>query len=175
MQRVGPQRYIAYLPGPEAGEGRLRLVGGDHTAYDAEVVAAVERAVAGDEGARVMLVGSAQGGVTAAAERRRRAPLARPIRGRQVVTAGAPGAQVTRVPETTRVLSLEDRSDPVALLGSLVNAGLPHRVTVVFEGASARADGTSVYLAGARAADSATHPELRAEIQRIQGLGYLAG
>ncbi|GAA2022817.1 hypothetical protein [Nocardioides kribbensis] len=173
VQRVGPQRYIAYLPGPEAGEGRLRLVGGDHTAYDAEVVAAVERAVAGDEGARVMLVGSAQGGVTAAEIA---ATVASPhFVVDQVVTAGAPGAQVTRVPETTRVLSLEDRSDPVALLGSLVNAGLPHRVTVVFEGASARADGTSVYLAGARAADSATHPELRAEIQRIQGLGYLAG
>ncbi|MCM3516783.1 hypothetical protein [Nocardioides sp. P86] len=173
VQRVGPQRYIAYLPGPEAGEGRLRLVGGDHTAYDAEVVAAVERAVAGDEGARVMLVGSAQGGVTAAEIA---ATVASPhFVVDQVVTAGAPGAQVTRVPETTRVLSLEDRSDPVALLGSLVNAGLPHRVTVVFEGASARADGTSVYLAGARAADSATHPELRAEIQRLQGLGYLAG
>ena len=52
----------------------------------------------------------------------------------QVVTAGAPSAHVPRIPETTRVLSLEDRSDPVALLGSLVNAGAANRVTVVFDG-----------------------------------------
>jgi hypothetical protein len=36
----------------------------------------------------------------------------------QVVTAGAPSSQVPLIPEGTRVLSLEDRSDPVALLGS---------------------------------------------------------
>jgi hypothetical protein len=118
-----------------------------------------------------MLVGSAQGGVTAA-------ELASTVSSdafviEQVVTAGAPSAQVPRIPEGTRVLSLEDRSDPVALLGSLVNAGINNRLTVVFDGDGARGEGS--YVAGGRAADRADHPELRAEIARIQGLGYLAG
>ena len=30
-----------------------------------------------------------------------------------------------------------------------------------------------MYVAGGRAADTATHPELRAEIQRIHAAGYL--
>jgi hypothetical protein len=71
------------------------------------------------------------------------------------------------------VLSLEDRSDPVAVLGSLMSASSTNRLTVVFD----HPDGTgeSIYVTGGRAADSATHPELRAEITRIQQLGYLAG
>jgi hypothetical protein len=172
VQKVTDGRYIAYLPGPDGGTGRrLRLVGGDHTAYAGLVVRAIESAVSGDPGARVMLVGSAQGGVTAA-------ELASTVSSdafviEQVVTAGAPSAQVPRIPEGTRVLSLEDRSDPVALLGSLVNAGINNRLTVVFDGDGARGEGS--YVAGGRAADRADHPELRAEIARIQGLGYLAG
>ena len=66
VQQIAPHRYIAYLPGPADGRGRLRLVGGDHSAYAARVVAGIEQAVDGDTHARVMLVGSAQGGVTAA-------------------------------------------------------------------------------------------------------------
>ena len=54
------------------------------------------------------------------------------------MTAGAPSAQVPRIPDRTRVLSLEDRADPVALLGSLINAGARNRVTVVFDGGDAR-------------------------------------
>ena len=69
VRKVAPGRYIAFLPGPDGvGQGRLRLVSGDHSTYTAQVVAALERAVAQESGAvaRVMLVGSAQGGVTAA-------------------------------------------------------------------------------------------------------------
>ena len=76
-------------------------------------------------------------------------------------------------PSATRVLSLEDRADPVALLGSLINASVANRLTVVFDGGDRRRH--DVYVAGARAADSAEHPELRAEISRMQELGYLAG
>jgi len=172
VQRVTPGRYIAYLPGPSgSGSGGLRLVGGDHTAYTDQVVRAIERAVNGDAGAHVMLVGSAQGGVTAA-------EVAATVESPsfvvdQVVTAGAPSAHVPRIPETTRVLSLEDRADPVALLGSLINASTHNRITVVFDGD--REQGPGSYVAGGRAADSATHPELRAEISRIQELGYLVG
>jgi hypothetical protein len=171
VQRVAAGRYIAYLPGPDGGTGRrLRLVGGDHSTYAGQVVRAIEAAVSEDPGARVMLVGSAQGGVTAA-------ELASTVTSDafvidQVVTAGAPSAQVPRIPADIRVLSLEDRSDPVALLGSLINAGIANRLTVVFDGAGARGEGS--YVAGGRAADQADHPELRAEITRIQELGYLA-
>lgn len=178
VQRVTAGRYIAYLAGPHGGNGRrLRLVGGDQDDYAAHVVRTLHQAVEGDPGAHVMLVGSAQGGVAAA-------QIAASVRSEafvidQVVTAGAPSAHVPRIPDSTRVLSLEDRSDPVALLGSLVSAGSANRVTVVFDGAGAGegagTGGHSVYVAGGRAADEAAHPELKDEIARIQDLGYLAG
>ena len=172
VQRIGAGRYIAYLPGNRSREGdRLRLVGADTSSYTRQVVRAIETAVAGEPGARVMLVGSAQGG-TAAAEIAAGARSDRFVVD-QVVTAGAPSAQVPVIPEGTRVLSLEDRSDPVAMLGSLINAWVPNRVTVVFNGASA--SGEEVYVSGGRAADGADHPELRAEIARIHELGFLAG
>jgi hypothetical protein len=172
VQRITPGRYIAYLPGPNGvGQGRVRLVGGDHAAYADRVVRAIEHAVDGDTGAHVMLVGGAQGGVTAAEVAAAGSSPAFVVD--QVITAGSPSAHVPRIPETTRVLSLEDRADPVALLGSLINAGSGNRITVVFD--SERERDTSVYVAGGRAADTATHPELRAEISRIQELGYLVG
>jgi hypothetical protein len=88
------------------------------------------------------------------------------------VTAGSPSSQAPRIPQSIRVLSLEDRADPVALLGSLMNAESTNRLTVVFEGG--RTDDTDQYVVGARAADSANHPELRAELDRLRDLGYLA-
>lgn len=175
VQRVGADRFIAYLPGPDAHTpARLRLVGGDHGAYGAEVVAAVEQAVGDTTGARVMLVGSAQGGLAAAEVAAEASSDKFTIE--QVVTAGAPSSQVTRVPEPIRVLSLEDRGDPVALLGSLINQGVGNRVTVVFDGDDARRSaGQDLYVAGGRAADASSHPALRAEIDRLTELGYLAG
>ena len=172
VQKIADGRYIVYLPGPEGGSGRrLRLVGGDRAAYAAQALRAIETAVAGDPGARVMLVGSARGGVVAA--ELASAPASAAFVVEQVVTVGAPSAQVPRIPEGLHMLSLEDRSDPVALLGSLVNAGLTHRLTVIFDGEGAR--GESSYLAGGRAADRAEHLEMRAEITRLRELGYLAG
>jgi hypothetical protein len=171
VQRVGTGRYIAYLPGSLTPDtGRLRLVGADPTTSAGQVVRAIEKAVTEDD-ARVMLVGSAGGGAIAAEI----AATARSSRFvvDQVVTAGAPSAQVPRIPEGTRVLSLEDRSDPVVLLGSLINASTANRLTVVFDAAGA--EGAQLYVAGARAADTAQHPELRAEISRMQDLGFLAG
>ena len=117
-----------------------------------------------------MLVGSSYGGAAAAEIASAASSTAFVVD--QVVTAGAPAAQVPSIPEQTRVLSLEDRADPVALLGSLINADVGNRVTVVYDGT---ADGSEAYVAGGRAADEAQHPGLRAEIKRIQELGYLAG
>ena len=55
-----------------------------------------------------------------------------------MVTAGSPSAHVPRIPESVRVLSLEDRDDPVALLGSLVNAGAANRTDIVFDASAPR-------------------------------------
>lgn len=171
VQRIGAGRFIAYLPGNKAHEGgRLRLVGADNATYVRQVVRAIEQAVQGEPDARVMLVGSSYGG--AAAAEIASAASSRAFVVDQVVTAGAPSAQVPQIPEQTRVLSLEDRADPVALLGSLINADVANRVTVVYDGAAA---GEQPYVVGGRAADEAQHPGLKAEIKRIQGLGYLAG
>jgi hypothetical protein len=174
VREVAPARYIAFLPGPHGGpQRRLRLVGGDHTMYADQAVRAIKSAVSdvsADEAARVMLVGCGQGGVTAVDLATNAASDAYVVD--QVVTAGAPTALVPRVPETTRVLSLEDRADPVALFGSLVNADSDNRLTVVFDGGDT--DDTSSYVVGGRAADAASHPELRDELARLRELGFLS-
>ncbi len=171
VQQVGPSRFIAYLPSLDVrSDGVLRLVGGDNSARVAAVVAALETATEGVADARVMLVGHAQGGVTAAELAAGAASDAFTID--QVITSGAPSAQVPRIPAATTVLALEDRADPVALLGSLINSAVPNRLTVVFDGGDHQ--GSAAYVAGGRAADRASHPELVAAIRRIQELGYLA-
>jgi hypothetical protein len=171
VQRVTDGRYIAYLPGPDGGRSaRLRLVGGDLSSYARSVRETLTRSIT-DPGARVMLVGSGPGGLVAAELASGQTMAGITIE--QVVTAGAPSAQAPRLPEGVRMLSLEDRADPVALLGSLMNAEASNRLTVVFEGRET--GGEDPYLTGARAADEAAHPELRAELDRLVGLGYLAG
>lgn len=171
VARVSAGRFIAYLPGPAGGSAgpRLRLVGGDTSDYTERARRTIERAVADEEAPRVMLVGAGPGG-TAAAEIGARRSAAFVVD--QVVTAGAPNAHAPRVPETVRVLSLEDRSDPVGLLGSLLNAGVDHRVTVVVDTAGAEGP---MAVAGARAVDAADHPTVREELDRLRDLGYLAG
>jgi hypothetical protein len=170
VQRLGDGRFIGYLPNASTRPDMLRLVGGDRGARAASVAAALEAAIGDEPGARVLLVGHAQGGVTAAEIAAAAASERFTID--QVITAGAPSAQVPRIPDSTTVLALEDRADPVALLGSLINAGVANRLTVVFDGGATR--GTAAYVAGGRAADAAGHPELRAAIRRIQELGYLS-
>jgi hypothetical protein len=71
-----------------------------------------------------------------------------------------------------RALALEDRADPVAQLGSLVNADTANRLTVVFDGSGAV--GSGAYVAGGRAVDATDHPGLREELDRLRGLGYLS-
>jgi hypothetical protein len=179
VHRTAPERYVAYVghPGPSpAGPDPLsggpgpRLVAGDLTPYATDVALTIAAAVAGDPQPRVMLVGAGAGGVVAAELAALRRPL--PFTVEQVVTAGAPAAQVPKLPATTRMLALEDRADPVALLGSLVNAGDANRTTVVFDAAGSSSE--SVYVAGARAADASGAPGLAAELDRLRELGFLA-
>ncbi|WP_299055786.1 hypothetical protein [uncultured Nocardioides sp.] len=178
VHRASPGRYLVYLPGRTGGDGgRLRLVGGDHATYAAEAVRVVEAAVEasgpagpGDAAARVMLVGGGRGGV-AAAEVAARQPSAR-FTVDAVVTVSSPASQVPRIGGDVRVLSLEDSADPVALLGSLINAGESHRTSVVFDGGGAV--GPAAWALGGRAADASEHEGLRGELDRLRDLGYLA-
>jgi hypothetical protein len=173
IHRVAEGRYIAYLPGPDGGSSaRLRLVGGDLSSYAARVSAALARSIT-EPDARVMLVGGGPGGIVAA-ELAGRPDAAYTVE--QVVTAGSPGAQAPRIPAGVRMLSLEDRADPVALLGSLMNVEAPNRLTVVFDRGHSADPGLAAdpYVLGARAADAATHPALRAELDRLASLGYLS-
>jgi len=170
VHEVAPSRFLAYLPGPGGTGPRLRLVSGDRGSYADLVVRAIEAAVGtGAEPAHVMLVGCAQGGVAAVDIAVQNDHAAFVVD--QVVTAGAPSALVPRVPDGTRVLSFEDRTDPVALLGSLVNADVDNRLTVVFDAGGEQ--GTETYVAGARAADASTHAGLRDEVGRLRELGFL--
>lgn len=175
VQRLAGGRFIAYLPhrgAPDVPDRpRLQLVGGDATARVGAVVEALEAAVGDEPGARVMIVGHARGGVTAAEVAA--ASTSEKFVIDQVVTAGAPSAQAIPIPESMSLLALEDSTDPVALLGSLINSKVANRLTVVFDGGDEH--GPAAYLAGARAADTATHPDLKAAIRRIHELGYLAG
>jgi hypothetical protein len=173
VHRTAPARYVAYVgrpppePLPEDGPA-VRLVAGDLTPYAAEVAQTIAAAVHGEDDAHVMVVGAGAGGVVAADLAAFERPL--PFVVDQVVTAGAPAAQVRRLPVSTRMLALEDRADPVALLGSLVNADDDNRTTVVFDTAGSSSEG--VYVAGARAADASS--EVAAELDRLRQLGYLA-
>jgi len=174
VRPAAPGRYIAYLAGPHLGaragtDGRrLRLVSGDVSSYVADAARTIAENV--EHGSRVMLVGAGAGGATAAALA---ATPGDDFLVDQVVTVGAPTAQTTRVPESTRVLALEDRNDPVALLGSLVNARTEHRLTVVYDSPGA-ADQAASHRAGGVQADAAAHPELQAELHRLREVGYLA-
>lgn len=169
VEQIGPGRWIGYLTGPHGGSRRLRLVGGDRSSYAVRVVRAIEAAVAGSqEHPHVLLVGRGQGGMTAT-----EIAVAAPSPAftvDQVVTTGAPSAQLPVIPDGIQVLSIEDRSDPVVLLGSLLNAGAANRVTVVLDGRGSDAD---ALVAGGHAVDRARHPELVAVVARLRELGYL--
>jgi len=172
--RVAPGRLIAFvpdIPAPSPAPGRLRLVSGDSSAAATEVVRALAGAVdTGDDGpVRVLLVGHGSGGA-AALEVATRTDLPGFVVD-QVVTADAPATQLAVLPPHVQVLSLEDRDNPVALLGSLINAGAANRLTVVYD-ASAAPD-VPPPVAGGRAADRSEHPELVAALTRWRELGYL--
>ena len=175
--RPAPGRLVAFLPDtatPAPAPGRLRLVSGDASGAASAVVRALAAALdpgdrPGDEPTRVMLVGRGSGGA-AALEIATRTDLPGFVVD-QVVTADAPAAQLAHLPGDVQVLSLDDRNNPVALLGSLINAGASNRLTVVYD---AGTDPSSPPLvAGGRAADRADHPDLVAALARWRALGFL--
>ncbi len=165
VQPLGGGRFLALLAGGHAPTG---LVDGDTADRVEAATEALDAAVDGATGSRVLVAGLGRGGLVAA---ELAAVDHRAFNIDQVITVGAPSAQATTIPVTIPVLALEDRSDPVAMLGSLLNAGISNRLTVVFDGGTAT--GSQVGVVGGRAADEATHPELRAAVQRLRDLGYL--
>jgi hypothetical protein len=175
--RAAPDRLVAFLPDaatPAPAPGRLRLVSGDASGEASAVVRALVAALdpggqPGDEPARVMLVGRGSGGA-AALEIATRTDLPGFVVD-QVVTADAPAAQLAHLPGDVQVLSLDDRNNPVALLGSLINAGAGNRLTVVYDAGADPA--TQPLVAGGRAADRADHPDLVAALARWRALGFL--
>ena len=181
IEQVAPRRLIAFLAGasdPAPAAGRLRLVSGD-SGYAGEVLRALTAAAAGSGGfggdgegpTHVMLVGRGAGGAAAVELATDSAAWPTGLALEQVVTANAPAALVPHLPADVRVLSLEDRADPVALLGSLINADAPGRLTVVYDASGTT--GEPALVAGARTSDHADHPELVASLARWRDLGFL--
>jgi len=175
VHRTAPSRYVVLLGSPTAppsSDGAPRLVGADLASYRLAAVRTIEAALDGDDAARVLLVGAGHGGVLAAELAASAVSDAFTVDA--VVTAGSPSAHVPRIPGSVRVLSLEDRDDPVAILGSLVNAGAANRTDVVFDATGASPG--EEYVAGARAADEAAvhHTDLAAELDRLRAWGYLS-
>lgn len=171
VQQVATGRWIAYLgTAPAPGRGPLRLVGSDRTSAATLAARAIQEALAeagADSPAHVLLVGSGRSGGTAARI------AAQPPEGMvvdQVVAACSPASQVPGIPEPSRLLCLENRTDPVTALGSLVNAEFDNQVLVLFEAESAD---PCPHIEGGRTVDRATDPLLREEVRRLEALGYL--
>jgi PGAP1-like protein len=173
VERVGVSAYVVHLPGPHGVSGvSLRAVGAAQMTYSERAIRAIESMVRGnrDAPARALLVAHGEGGavaldVAAMAE----SDLFDVDR---IVTVGAAGAFVPRVPAQARMLCLEERTDLGALLGSVVNAGAGNRLTVVFDG-TGTATPAERYVAGARLADASDHPDLVRAIEDLRELGYL--
>ncbi|MBA2955341.1 hypothetical protein GON03_13465 [Nocardioides sp. MAH-18] len=174
VERVGLSAYVVHLPGPRGVSGtQLRAVGAVQLTYAERAARAIETAVSAnrDAPARVLLVGHGEGGavaldVAAMAE-------SQLFDVDRIVTVGAAGAFVPRVPAQARMLCLEERTDLGALLGSVVNAGAGNRLTVVFDGGDS-ATAAERYVAGARLADASDHPDLVRAIEDLRELSYLS-
>ena len=152
-------RYVAYLPGPPARDGAGGGCGWSAATSrrtPTQVARRHRAAVAGEPGARVMLVGRGQGGVrppssppTAPAPAFVRRPGGHRRRARR---AGAAAAR--RRPRCSRSRTAPTRSPCSARWSTPAPpTGSPWSST------AAGRPGRGVYVAGARAADAADHPD----------------
>lgn len=179
---VAPQRAVVLLDDvarPHPARGGLRLVGaGGAGALEDAAVTALGRAVA-ERGTpvHVMLVGRGVAGEVALRVAARASSAHGGIAGLvvdQVVTADAPSVQLPTLPRGLRVLSIERRSDPVALLGALVNARADERLTLVHDlDRLEQLDGSPEGPEDGSAGERAGHPVVRALLERWRRWGYL--
>jgi hypothetical protein len=175
----GTVRHVVYLPGTDDMDPfsddtqvrdmreNLRLIGDQPTAYGAGILAAMKDAgIRPDE--PVLLAGHSQGGMEAAAL------LAHgtPYDVTNVVTLGAPTAQVHGFPAGSHVLSLEHVGDVVPELAGAPAPETPEQVTVRFETSiEGVVDNHSFthYAEGAAAVDASTDPTIRASLASLDG------
>ncbi|MDI6910495.1 hypothetical protein [Nocardioides sp.] len=178
-------RHIVYLPGtddiatlPWTQDGDVRDAGtdllsdaGHQTVYQQGILQAMAQAGIGPHDP-VLLVGHSLGGMEAAA-----------ILGHgsdfnvtNVVTAGAPTAQVDGFPAGSHVLSLEHYGDVVPALDGAPNPDSVEQVTVTFEDdptGIVDAHGYGHYLAGAAAVDGSADPSVQEQLASLHAQGFL--
>lgn len=180
-------RHIVYLPGtddiatlPWTKDDDVRdlptdllLMAGQDNAYQHGVLDAMAMAgIGADE--PVLLVGHSMGGMAAAAILSQGSDFDVT----HVVTAGAPTAQVAGFPDGSHVLSLEHQGDVVPLTDGEPNPDSVAQVTVTFAddggaaGVVAQHDYPH-YVAGAAAADAATDPSIREQLESLHEHGFL--
>ena len=161
--------------GHRADGRRLRLVGGDPSSYAAQAVAAIEAAV-GRHRRRHRDAGRLR---LRAAWPRPRSPRRRGRRRSRSTRSSRPAPRRRRCRPCPRAPGCcRSRTAPTRSPCS-GRSSAPARATGWWSSSTAgrRAEGGDqpVYVRGGRAADRADNADLRAEISRIQGLGYLAG
>ena len=181
----GGPRHILYLPGtddfnaPWDQDGDVRdletdlgSVAGRPDAYQQGILEVLDRAGVGKY-EPVLIVGHSLGGMEAAA-------ILASHGGHHitdVVTAGAPTAQVPGFPSGSHVLSLEQRGDIVPELDGAPNPDSVEQTTVTFD---AHPDGGvlghhdyAVYEEGAGLVDDATDASVADAVQSLHDHGFL--
>ncbi|GAA3533761.1 hypothetical protein [Nocardioides daeguensis] len=177
-------RYIVNLPGTDDfGVGgaavrdtlaNLQLVGGEETAYARGIREAMESAGI-PPGAPVALVGHSQGGMTAV-QLAGNPEFTDRFNVQHVVTAGAPTAQVSHLPDSIQALSLENTGDLVPLTDGEDNPDQPNRTTVRFDHPTGSVGGNhalDTYAVGAGLVDDSTDPSLVETLQQLRQDGFV--
>ncbi len=181
----GALRHVLYLPGTDDFnapwdqdadvrdlETDLDAVAGQPDAYQQGLLETLDRAGVGKD-EPVLIVGHSLGGMEAAAIMAGHGGY----HVTDVVTAGAPTAQVPGFPSGSNVLSLEQRGDIVPELDGAPNPDSVEQTTVTFD---AHPDGGilahhsyDVYEAGAGLVDDATDPSVTDAVQSLHDHGFL--
>lgn len=150
----------------------LDLVAGEPDDYQQGILEAMaEAGIGADE--PVLIVGHSQGGMEAVA-------IAAGDSGftiTDVVTAGAPTAQVGGYPTGVNVLSIEQHGDLVPLLDGEPNPPSVEQTTVVVDADPGQGiethHGYDVYVAGGEAVDASTHPSVVSSVASLHEHGFL--
>jgi hypothetical protein len=179
----GRRRAIVDVPGTKSwSPGRTddvtslstnaRALVGSPTTYERGVLNAMTRAgvTSTDE---VMLVGHSEGGMVAVTAARDAVRTGR-FDVTHVVTAGSPIARsVGGVPESVRVLALENDADIVPTLDAADNPARPNVTTVQFDVDTGTVGGNhglgTAYEAGAAETDASADPSVRAFTDSAEG------
>ncbi len=179
----GRRRAIVDVPGTKSWDpGRTddvtslstnaRALVGASTTYERGVLDAMTRAGVTDTD-QVMMVGHSEGGMVAVTAARDAVRDGR-FDVTHVVTAGAPIARsVGDLPESVRVLALENDHDIVPELDGAANPATPNITTVHFDTDTATVGGnhglSTSYEAGAAETDASSDPSVRAFTESAEG------